>query len=317
LTDLIAWHLDWTVMGKIYGKITGPWPIRWKIRNQVLKGLDTAVSTAVGPAWGIMAKTVEELRPKIEPKIKENIEPIAKAQKELEDKIKDACMSVIEPILKEHVAPHLSKIMEIVKSPMTDGFAECIKIFDERVGKWQPKGPSKEEVKESFRFLDEVPRWYWWEMRSALRPLDALYEPLWALNTIFPEIWPWTSIWKAHDYIVDRMDSAMYTLETKVSERLEAGETYSPELVGSVKEKLMEDFKEDCKTATFQWYLDIMKDIIMPPLNKLVSPPVGAVLDPINGAIPDAMKDFLDVQKMFDDILESIVDDSCKIIING
>jgi len=130
LTDLIGDQIDWAIMGRIYAKITGPWSVRNAVRNQVLKAIDKAISAAVKPAWTAMATAVKELRNKIEPTIKEMVDPIAKAEGEIMDKIKGAVMSLIEPLLKEHVTPHLGKILDVLKSPMTEGYDSVAHIFD-------------------------------------------------------------------------------------------------------------------------------------------------------------------------------------------
>lgn len=65
-----------------------------------------------------MEKAVEELRPKIEPTIKDMVGPIFKAEAELIEKMKQGAMSIIDPLLQQHVVPHLGKIVEVIKSPV-------------------------------------------------------------------------------------------------------------------------------------------------------------------------------------------------------
>lgn len=50
-------------------------------------------------------------------------------------------MSIINPLLEQHVTPHLAKIMEAIQKPMTDAYDESIKYWDESVGKFEIKGP--------------------------------------------------------------------------------------------------------------------------------------------------------------------------------
>jgi hypothetical protein len=72
----------------------------------------------------LKVKTVGEIRPKIEPKIRELTEPIFKAEASVLEKMKNSAMSVIDPILQEHVCPHLSKIVHILKSPVSNTSVE-------------------------------------------------------------------------------------------------------------------------------------------------------------------------------------------------
>jgi len=72
------------------------------------------------------------------------------------------------------------------------------------------------------------------------------------------------------------------------------------------------------KTKTIAWYCEILKAIVMPPFNAVANPATDAVLGPINDAIPDPMKQFIDIQQLFSDMVESIID-ACieKVVSSG
>jgi len=314
LSDLIAEEIDWTVMGRVYEKIAGPWSVRWAVRNQVLKVIDKLVLAAVTPAWKVMDTAVSELRPKIEPKVKEVIEPLGKLKLEVMTKIKDACMSIITPVLKEHVVPHLSKIMEVIQSPMVDAFKESFKIYNEEaMGKFEPK-PTAEENKKNFSHIDYVP--HSWMMYEATRQVDVMYDPLWALNIIFPDIYPWSLIWTAHDTLRGKLDNAIYTFEKRLLEGQEKGED-AKALTDRLKGEVLADFQHDAKIATTHYYRHILKKIVMPPFNKIVFPAAATVIDPINNTIPDPMKQFVDINDMFQHICTGVIDDSISTILEG
>jgi len=314
LSDLIADELDWTVMGKVYSKLNGSWTVRNAVRNQVIKAIDKMVLAAVTPAWKAMDATVAELRPKIEPKIKELVEPVGKAKAEVMNKIKDACMSVINPILKEHVVPHLSKIVEVIQSPMNDAFQESFKLYDEEVGKFEPKG-SVDENKKAFHHLDYFP--YSWKMWDVTRKTDVMYDPLWALNIIFPDIYPWGLIWTAHDTLRGKMDNAMYTFEQKLIEEQGKEEKDMKACADKLRALILEDYKSDATLARILYYRDILKEIVMPPFNKLVFPAAEALLAPLNDAIPEPVKEFLDINEMFQRIVEGVIEDSISTVLAG
>jgi len=311
LSDLISDEIDYQVMGRVYSKIQGAWQVRNMIRNQVLKTLDTIVSAGVGPAWKAMSAAVEELRPKIEPKIKELVDPIGKAEGEILQKITDAAMSIINPLLQEHVTPHLSKIMEVIRSPMTEGYEESFKIFEKKVGEYKPPA-TKDELKASFKDLDYVPRS--WDMYAATDKTNVMYDPLWALHVVFTDIYPWSLIWRAHDELRTRMDNAVYTFE----ERLQKDEAATPaDALEKVKGSVLTDYKTDAKAATVQYYAGILKTIVMPPFNGLVIPACKAILEPLNSAIPDPMKEFIDINKMFDELINKIIDESIATVVSA
>lgn len=315
LSDLISDQIDWAVMGRIYSKITGPWSVRYAVRNQVLKAIDKAVSAAVKPAWLAMDKAVKELRTKIEPTIKEMVDPIGKAEAEVIDKIKDAVMSQLEPLLKEHVTPHLSKIMDVIKSPMNEGYEECFHIWEEHITKWEPKGASREELIKSFDDLDWLPRS--WRMWKATDKLSPMYDPLWALNVIFPDIYPWSTIWDGQDELRQRTDNAVYTWEERLLAAVEKEggdpKTHAERLKGEV----LEDFKKDAAKGVTRYYQAILKKIILPPFEALCVPACKLLLEPLDSAVPEPMKQFINIMKMFEEVYNGVIDDAIKVILHA
>jgi len=272
------------------------------------------VLAGVTPAWKAMETTVNEIRPKIEPKIKEVVEPIGKAKLEVMTKIKDGVMSILNPLLKEHVVPHLSKVVACIQSPMVEAFDESYRLFDEEVvGKFAPKD-SVDENKKEFRSLDYFP--HSWKFYDVTRKTDVMYDPLWALNIIFDGIYPWSLIWNAHDLLREKMDNAIYTYEQKL---LEAQGKEEKDMKGcheKTKAMVLDDFKHDGKIARVIYYRDIIKEIVMPPFNKVVFPAVETVLEPLTSAIPEPLQQFLDINEMFQRIVEGVIDDSISTVLN-
>jgi hypothetical protein len=224
-------------------------------------------------------------------------------------------MSIINPILKEHVVPQLSKIMEVIQSPMNDAFVESYKYFDQEViSKWEPKATVDENKKE-FHTLDCFP--YSWKMYDITRKADVMYDPLWALNIIFPDIYPWSLIWTAHDTLRGKMDNAIYTFEQKLIEEQGTEQKDMKACADKIKHLVLADYQADGTLARILYYKDILKEIVMPPFNKLVFPAVEAILEPLNSAIPEPVKEFLDINEMFQTIVISIIDESLQTVLAG
>jgi hypothetical protein len=311
LSDLISDQIDYAVMGKIYGKISGAWQVRQMVRNQILKTLDTIISAGVSPAWKVMAAAVKEIRTKIEPKVKELVDPIGRAKETVMEKMKDAVMSLINPLLQEHVTPHLGKIMTIIRSPMTEAYSDCFQLFDARISKFEPQG-DQAAVKKQFKDLDSYSRS--WDLYPALDKTNVMYDPLWALNTIFSDIYPWGLIWAAHDELRHRMDNAIYTFEERLLKEMETAGSGADlcALRDKVKAQVIEDYKFDGRKGTTLYYCHIMKKIVSPPFDKVVIPACKMALEPIASVVPDPVKDFLDIQDTFEELVEKIIDASVK-----
>jgi hypothetical protein len=316
LSDLIVDELEWKIMGRIYSKINnGPWAVRNAIRNQVLKVLDNMVGAAVAPAWKAMEKAVEELRPKIEPTIKEMVDPIGKAEAEVIEKLKNGAMSIINPILQEHVVPHLSKVVEIIKAPMNQAYDLSYQLFDEEISKFEPKG-APADIKKQFGDLDWLARSY--RMWPACDKVAVMYDPLWALRTIFEDIYPWRSIWDGYDEIRGRMDNAVYTWEQEFISALEQDEKQDAKaLAEKIKAKVLEDYRWDGSKGVLIYYHKILKVILMPPFEKLVIPACKTIIDPVAELIPEPLKTFIDPNAMFEELINGIVDESIMTILNN
>jgi hypothetical protein len=166
LADLIADQIDYAVMYKIYGNISGPWAIRSKVRDTVLKTLNTSVSAACSPAWKACEEAIKALRATIEPVIHDKIGDVLSQEDSIADKIKEGALDIINPILAEHVAPHLAKLFEIAKSPVVAAFDKAIEIFATEASKLDVKGTTKEEV---LRSLYPLSRYTWgWTLWPAI-----------------------------------------------------------------------------------------------------------------------------------------------------
>jgi len=212
----------------------------------------------------------------------------------------------LEPLLKEHVTPHLGKIVAIIKSPLRDAFADCANLFDDKISKWTPK----DELEKSFRELDYFGRSYW-ELRPALQRTDDMYEPLWLLREIFTDIYPWHLIWKAHDSIYHHTDNAVYTWEqAMLKER-------NPELAEPIKRDVLIKFRHDTDIATMKYYGKIMKKIIMPPFEAVVHPVAKHIIEPLANAIPEPLREFIDIKQMFEDLYTGIVEDSIAVVLRA
>jgi len=155
-------------------------------------------------------------------------------------------------------------------------------------------------------------------MYQVTRKVDVMYEPLWALHIIFEDIYPWSSIWTAHDVLRKTMDNAIYTFEKRLIEAQEKGE---PSDLSSYSDKLrtqiMDEYKSDANLERVLYYADIIKKIVYPPFQKLVIPAAEKLLSPLEEAIPEPMKQFIDINDMFENLCSNIVDESINTVLSS
>jgi len=139
-------------------------------------------------------------------------------------------------------------------------------------------------------------------MWRATEKFDATSDSLETLRIIFKDIYPWSLIWKVRDEIRSTTDNAIYTYEKRLDEL-----GVSVENSAKVRVSVLEDFVHDGRRTTRNLCEHLLKLIIMPPFNAEVRPACKHVLEPIANLVPDAMKDFLDVNRLFDEVLDDVI----------
>jgi len=313
LTDLIASEIELDFIGKILSNLQGPWVIRNFLRNRTLKLLDVMVDSVVSPAWKAMNATVTELRTKVEPVIKEMVEPLGKAKREILEMIQNKVSSTINSAIDEKIKPHLVKIIDIIEAPMKGFFDEAIQIWTPKIEQFEKEFNGVDPslgIKQLDLFV------YSSEVCKLLEKLDSLYEPLWALHEIFPDIFPWNLIWYCRDVIRRTVDNAIYTFEEKLKKYLEQegdqakndGDT-ARKILLRAREETLEDFRHDSVKLVIVVSLEIIEKIVFPLVNKAILESCKLLLENLNGSIPDAMKQFIDLDDMFNQLVHKILKD--------
>jgi len=252
----------------------------------------------VNPAWKAMAAGVDALRPKIEPALKEVGTELGKLEAELIEKMKDGAMRIIQPAIEE-IKPHLVKPVTFLSGPMKESFVEATRIFEEATAA-EFNVSDEPALKKEFERMDYIP--HGWAIWRATDKLDQYYDPLSDLRLVFKDIYPWSLIWKAKDHVRHRTDTAIYTFEKRLEEAKE-----TPSAQGKARETVLADFEHDQHVATRHVIEELIKLIIMPGINATIRPAAKALLEPLESTIPDAMKDFVDVNELFDRLLDEIV----------
>ncbi|XP_065198474.1 PH domain-containing protein DDB_G0267786-like [Sycon ciliatum] len=324
LTDVIVWEVDHIMMADIYREIKGPMQLRWMARNQVMKALDTSVSGAVATSLQALTKTISMVREKVEPVMRSKMTFIVESKEKIQEKIKDACLCKIEPVLAEKVAPRLTGVLNILFSPMADAFSETRAVFDdsldEMIKKVETDSGFGPHLNVHFKNLDRAPR-SWWTMRKANKKTRAMEVPLWGLRQFFDDVSPNKLINKAQDTLALVLDNAMYTFENNLAEMtggnastMDVQEAKSAIL--KCKESVMEKFSEDAHKATTSYFKDIMVMLCMPVMLKALAPVCEPIIEPIASTVPDELSDILDVEKLYEETVEKIVQGAVDAVVD-
>jgi len=292
--------------------MTGPYMVKSSLRSTILKTMDGLITAAVTPAWKAMSAAVEQIRAKIEPKLGEYVDPIGKAKQAIIDKMTDSVMGAVNPLLDQHVKPHVNKIVEAMIKPVKDSYEESMEIFNGAIKKFTE---TADLAKPNFRELDWTARSYW-TMRPATSKLDAMYDPLFVLREAFPDISPWSLVWAGQDQIRQKMDNAVFTFEDKLTKKLADNPQADKSVIEEVRLSVIEEYQFDAEVHKTMFYTEIIKLIVMPPLTKVLGTVSGPILDPLQDLIPELVQQFVDLGEEFDNFVDSLVDKLIESLLN-
>jgi len=290
------------VMHDVYAKIhVGK--LHNKIHKEVQNVLDKTVGAVVSAGWKGCTATIDSQKVTLENSARELLDPVLEKKAEFLVKIKDAIVGTLSPILEEISKPVITPVMEKIQSPVFNMYEVGIRTFHEQMseiiaGGMKPKAVSK--------FLKET-SYYWGPLRPAYKKIRDLTrsDAMEILSDILYEV-RW---WHIEDMFEDRLRKLTNRAVFTFCSELENGRSDT----GVVLKETLMKFSHDAQIAGVLDVVSIFEKIIMPPFRQKVIPAVKDIISPISELIPDAVKTFLDPDKL----VEQIMNDSVKEIIHN
>jgi len=263
----------------------------------------------------MIGKTEKALREKLTPLIA----PIGEAQQNIKDGIKDSIGDAITSVLSAHATPALEKLLPLLFEPIVNSHVVSYKIFQLLYKELQKE--VKEHKVETIDKLKYDIRWgplwrmdLWrgecslWEKidELELKPLEDNLRKLGKLS-IFT-FSPWRVRSEIFRSIENLIKDAFYTVQTeeKLKEELEAKKPLDDFLVAYYP-TLARQYYHDSKLVIRETMLNILKEIILVPLQKAAGEKVKPTLESLDSKLPDTVKEFISVTETFDELLEGVV----------
>jgi len=305
LSDLIADQVEWAVMGPVYSKLSGPYIIRNQVSKKIQGVIDTAVMAAVKPSWAAMAKAADELKPVIEPVLKEVGTALGETEMKIKQAIKDAVLPIINPQMDEHVKPHVGKVLDLLRDPMEKAYTGATEVWVNMSNDFEKEVKHKKDEFKANSYAVNKVMWYTYKAKDELQ---ECYDPLWLLEIIFPQIWPYSVIYEGKKAVDNGIDSACYSYYKRMNKKFKKDENAVEKHSVEIKNEITQQLKHDAHIHKMLWYNKALKLIIMPALHKIVKPLVEPALGPIDSMVPDPMKQLINISSLFDEILHDLVD---------
>lgn len=325
LGQMIVDRCEAGCMAEVYAKIPGG-RLERKIRAQVQDILDKTVGAAVGATWKVTVQAIEDQKETLESKAREALGPILDKQAELSAKVSTSIGDIVNPALAAITEPIMTKICDCLMGPLVFAYKELVQSFHKRITTILAElgDGGMEELEKGLAYFNRQIRWWWGPMRPALRCIYRAFregyeddEPETAGFTItinigdildlFSGVRPWQVEDSCESTLRATMAAAIYTFKDTVNQANEGGSFPSAAELQATLNNVTKMMIHDSRISVRQAVTNIFKLVIQPPFKKKVDPLIKDVLSPLSSMIPDALKQFLDIEKMAIECMDTIV----------
>jgi len=294
-----------------------------KVQDMVESTVTKLVKQGVDQAWPKTLEGVKKAEDELRKKITPVLGPIGEAERKIKDGIREAVGDAIGSVLNSGAKPVLEKVLPLLFEPIINSHVLSYKIL--QVIYKDLKAEVKENkttTLEDFKYRLRKTLWkigYWrgdgsvWEkiVEPELYPLEENLRKLGKVPP-FSYLSPWRVRWDIQQSIENLLKDAWYTIQTdeKVTAELEAKKPVD-EVLETIYPSIAEKYFHDSKMVLRETIVDILREIILTPIQKLAAaaPGVKDTLDKLDEAIPSAVKDFISMNQTFDELLEGVVMD--------
>lgn len=280
--------------------LTGPTVMRVKVWYKTLKLIYTTLSKLMEVAWDLMQKGIEAIREKIDPTIRQGMAKIITLKMTVEQKVKALVIDKLGEVLGKYVTPFIQPFLAAFEKPLANGFKAGRVLLQEQVKLSELSGDAKARN----AALDKVSRDRTNRklLSDPLSELSETLEKLISMNEMTQKVFAGLQVDKlktsAEDALLEIVDAAIYTLET----RLEAGQSSA-----TLLDEVLQDYDYDAIIARSTYVKEIVWTVFSAAFMNLVSPHTDPILQTVSNAIPEEMSSFLDVKKIFQDLVNTFV----------
>lgn len=286
-----------------------PVSLRLSMLYKITGVVQATVNSMINPAWKQIQATSETLGAKVEPAIRVGAESIYKLKKEAKDKIRGAILKPVGEVLAKVVSPVIKPILQAFDKPLREGFQNGHYVFESKI--IVATLPDDEKARNAI--LDAIPR-TWTVVCDVVRASYDVVEPLRALKSISEEVFGELDVYayraSAEESILTTLDAAINTLESKIRES-GVGATENAKLA------IIKDYDHDTTVNLCQFSTAVIKDLVITHVKKALSPLVDPLLEQFNELIPDDMQDFINIDNLYDEVLDLIVGEPIEKVVTG
>jgi len=191
-------------------------------------------------------------------------------------------------------------IERCVYGSVNEAFKIVLSAFDTAINKGKERYTTRED-----RMHMVTHNSYNSEFWDADRKLWDLFDPLWAMRTVFSDVSPWGITGKARRRLRKTLNNALFTFETKLEEA--GGKDHWDRVAAETREVL----KQDCRAAIARVLGKILFGVVEIFWDVLIIRPSRILVSPLADAIPDVVKQFVDPEDILEQTLNAVLLQCC------
>jgi len=302
LNDILQERL----MSEIYDQVPSG-PMKNTVLGIIKKTVGGMTRAAATAAWQGVTTTVGQLKSTLVTAAKAVLGPLCEQEPKIVIKVQAAIIDKIQPPIQKLTGDVAAKIFSVVLEPISLFYVCAVKGFTQVMK--ANEGAIQADAKKLYRLRVNV----WshgsdsmlqvggcWAADTAMRALAALD----ALAPILGGKDASSLAFSTTRAVAKLLEKAVYDVERQIEMGMGAIAA-----IATTTGKLV----NDCQLMLETFILEMLGGIIVEPVSEQIKPLIEAPLEPLNSLIPDALKDFLDLQRM----AGSIVDGTLVTLLKG
>jgi len=319
LAELLGYILSRSVVPDLLREIKIPTS---KVNDMVENMVTKMVKQGVDQAWPKTLEGVKKVEDELRKKLTPLLGPIGEAERKIQEGIRSGVGDAIGNVLNSGAKPVLEKVLPMLFEPIITSHCVSYRILQNLYKELKKEVKENKTVTvEDFKYQLRKTLWrinYWrdecsvWEkiVEPELYPLEENLRKL-GKAPPFSYLSPWRVRWRIQESINNLLKNAWYTIQTDETINAELEKKQINEALEQFYPSLARKYLHDSKLVVRKTLIRLLKDTILTAVQKLAAeaPGVKSTLEQLDAAIPDPVKEFISINRTFDDLLKGVVMD--------
>jgi hypothetical protein len=289
-----------------------------KAGSELKCAIDDVVSNTVSASWPPIVAAAEKSEAVVRTALEPLLQPIGEQKQKLMDNLREQLGSAINTAIASVAQPLMEKVLPMVFGPLLNVHVQCYKTFKDSYDSAKQectRNQCNNERDYHYRIRSAASGTYWKVSEIGHTEMDPMVELLRALGSVppFNYLYPAGIANSITNNARELLNDAMFTMEKdeEVVKVLDQGGAAAAAMLSERYADISQKYLADSKTVVKETMVDILWQLIGTPILKttLSAPGVEDLIKAADDLIPDAMKDFLSISAMFEELVVLVLTD--------